>query len=700
MRTLFRLNIAAFFLVAIMSIIPMEATFAGRIGQSLIELFAIFVLPGINMVALLQYFIRKKFSFLETLSLSAAFSLFVLPFILAVEFTIYERVFPSLSLVNALLIFITLSGVFFSVSRKQHKGLVFPEPSLFLFSNWKLFRSKEFFLSLILYTAVSVAMVTAFYPLPDLDPYYWYTAFQKLFSNGDLVSITGHRPLFAALSHIFILGAHVDPYAFFKFILPFLFLSLIFPITLLSSLFTLPLQRAAILLLPFTSGIIIIYLTLPIPQAIANITCFFAAAIITYAWMRNRSFFFLIGGIILCFGYLYHEAMALPIVIWFAASAYHFRQEIFLFVRSNKLSSFLLIILIAPYLSVPISVIFSGVLLQLNVLTELRTNFLFPEYYINIDGNRMGWESIPGVIKYYLFYVGPVLALIFSALFFERDRVFRRKVLFSKYAAPLTLSFLAFLIIAEALPRFFSIAFLPDRAWVFAGAFAIVFIPPLFASSMGRNRIFLWMIILGFSLNIGAAIYFNTLKKYVITEPQLSSAQWIKRNLPEKRMLFTTDHKNLLSFYSQSEITLVSDPNFFFDNETFEREISKFHRSKRELSDAQKQEIAELKEILDEISTDRSRKYDDSLNALLLRGETVFSEARTALQEYPTSGTTAPDNLYIFYAEPDPRNPYLDRPYMKKVIGKEQDMLFNKDPSRFKNIYSDNENHIYLWKIL
>src|SRR3989338_8727026 len=54
---------------------------------------------------------------------------------------------------------------------------------------------------------------------------------------------------------------------------------------------------------------------------------------------------------------------------------------------------------------------------------------------------------------------------------------------------------------------------------------------------------------------------------------------------------------------------------------------------------------------------------------------------------------------YIYYASPSEKNPYVDRPYMKKFENKEDQIIFNQYPERFEKIYSDEINHIYLWKI-
>jgi hypothetical protein len=86
-------------------------------------------------------------------------------------------------------------------------------------------------------------MVTAYYPLPDLDPYYWMTKFQTQFSADNISSLKELRSSFSAVTYIFTEAAHIDFYAYFKYVLPAFFLFLIFPTALLAEKFSLPCKK-------------------------------------------------------------------------------------------------------------------------------------------------------------------------------------------------------------------------------------------------------------------------------------------------------------------------------------------------------------------------------------------------------------------------------------------------------------------------
>lgn len=698
MRWLIRTNLACFLLVILVSALPLETNISGRIFRSIVEILALFILPGMNISAFLHYFFKRAFSPIETLAVSSAVSIFIIPLILTLEFTFFGSVSPFFPLANAVLIFIAVTGVFFWVSFIQNKREHFPDFSIQFKYLYKLATSRDFVLPFLFYSFIALGIVTAFYPLPDLDPYYWYAEFQRLFSEERLVPLDGYRPLFASLSYIFTIGAHIDFYAFFKYILPFSLLAIVFPLSLLASLFSHPLHRVILLLLPFINGIGITYLTLPLPQAFASIACFFCTSFILYAGMKKDALFFFFGGAILFFGFWYHEVLAIPLALWILVTGYAFRREIFGLARRNILSSALLLILLAPHIFGPVTFILLRIENLLPAFQNFQTNFLFPEHYVNVDGNEMGWGNLLGVGKYYLFYIGPALLLLFLAAVLERKKISWKSSFLSTDTLPITLSFFIFFLLAEILPRLFSLALLPDRAWVFAGIFGVALVPALFKTPLGSKQFFLWTLLFGISLNIGAALYINTLKKYMITEPQLTSASWISTNLPENRIILVSGHSRLLRFHSGSEVVSVSNPNFYYDLSIFEQELEKHMYSKEYLAEAYKEESKHLQELLEDFFSKDPEQEPSEVESLLEKINSSLKVSRSTLDDLRSPSPQK--NFYIYYAAPDSRNPYLDRPYVKKTIGKEDALIFDKDPTRFKKLYSDEEHKIYLWKIL
>ncbi|MDD2766386.1 MAG: hypothetical protein PHH40_01310 [Candidatus Moranbacteria bacterium] len=691
MPWIIRINLVFLFLFCVIFFLPLDTFTATRIIRSFIELSFILFLPGINLAFLIQYFLKKKFSLLEFINIALVFSLFLLPFLLTIEYTELKTLIPYLPFITALLIFIIIARIYFFHKKRNLESIQeFPLNNKDLLGT---FFSKNFLPPFILYITVVISIITAYYPLPDLDPYYWITEYRTQLQTETITTLNGHRPLFSSLTHIFTQGAHIDFYAYFKYVLPALLLFLIFPTALLAQKFSHPLQKVIVFFFPFASGITVIYLTLPIPQALANIGLFFFFAFLTYSLITGNTFFYFLGGAVLFFSFFYHEALAIPLALWILFSLWNYRREIFQKVRENRLTTFLLLFITLPAFYSPILFIFSHIESLLSALLNSQPNLLFPQYYVNIDGNQMGWGDFFGVAKYYLFYIGPPLLLTFvTLLYFIKNKIVR-SFLFSQEGKVLTCIFLVFFIIAEILPRLTGIALLPDRAWVFAGTIALFFLIPLFSLPIGKNQFFLWIIILGFSANIAAAIYINTLKKYMITEPQLVSAEWINTNLPNNRTIFTVESGRLLSFFSGSSVIKVGDPNFLFDETVFE---SEFKSRQIPFSEAdQKKAIESLKTTVENIDTENVTSNVQVARNILSQIE-LIEQAKNTTEEMVSKNKS----YYIYYAAPSEKNPYVDRPYMKKFENKEKHIIFNQQSDYFEKVYSDEANHIYIWKII
>lgn len=690
MPWLIKTNLVFLFLFSAVFFLPLDSSAVGRIARSFIELSFIFFLPGINLAFLLQYLLKRKFSLLEMINIALVFSLFLLPFFLTLEYTKWKTLSPFLPFINALLISVITAGIcFFHKKRNLENTPEFPLNNKAL---WNTLFSKNFLPPFILYVTVVISIVTAYYPLPDLDPYYWITQYRTQFQEGTLTLLDGHRPLFSSLTYIFTQGAHIDFYAYFKYILPSFLLLLIFPSALLAQKFSHPLQKVIIFFFPFASGITIIFLTLPIPQALANVGLFFFFVFLAYALITKDAFFYFLGGAVLFFSFFYHEALAIPLALWILFSLWNYRREILQKARKNKLTALLLLFIALPALYSPLSFISSRAEWLLSTLSNSRPNLLFPQYYVNIDGNQMGWGDLFGVAKYYLFYIGPSLLLTFvTLLYFIKNKVIW-SFLFSREGKVLSSIFLVFFFIAEILPRLTGIALLPDRAWVFAATIALFFLIPLFSLPIGKNRFFLWLIILGFAANIAAAVYINTLKKYMITDQQLVSAEWISTNLPNNRVIFTVESDRLLTFFSGSEVIRIKDPNFLFDETVFKKE---FEIQQIPFSEAdQKKAIESLKTTVGNFDAQNVTPDIQEAQNILGQIESIDS-AKNATEKMANQNRS----YYIYYAAPSEKNPYVDRPYMKKFEDKESQIIFNLYPDRFEKIYSDEKNHIYIWKI-
>lgn len=685
MRHFVIINGVLFLIFLFLSLLPLQETFALRLLFSLSSLSIVFFLPGWNATVLIASILKKRFSLLEFFTLSMLISFIIPSLLLVIEYQSFQFLSPSLPIVNSIILFLT-TAIFLKQTRQTSLPIDIPQkPQLFLSIK---------FLSVLalLYLAIMGSLVTAYYPLPDLDPYYWISESRNFFAQGTLPTFRDSRPLFIAFTYLFSISAHIDLYAYFKYVVPLLSVLLIFPATLIAQSFRHPLQKSIALLFPFTSGIVIIFLGEAIPQAIASILTFFIIALALHASYSKDRFFFSFVGIAILLGYFFHEALIIPLLSWILATLFFFHTTIWRLLKKHSLTVLLILIIILPYFA-HIGQHFLNISNTLiNSLTHIHPNFLFPQEYINVDGNQMGWGDLLGVAKYYLFYVGPTILLLLLTLFRIKKSAWKEHLRTPENFF-IFMSFLLFFLIAEILPRAVGMAFLPDRAWIFGGVFALGFFPILFRTKLGLNKLLLSLFLCGFCANIGAAVYINTLKKYLITNEQLISAEWIKNNLPEKRIIFTVESKRLLGFFSDSDVISIKDPNFLFDKSVFTQEITSVQNPFSEVD--QEKTIKSLQSLMSNFSAQNISSDIHEARKLLEKIE--YLEKKRHEQEELLLGEQA---YYVYYAAPNSKNPYLDRPYMKKVQDREKEMIFGKYPEKFKLLYSDEKNQIFLWEIL
>src|SRR3990167_6351272 len=308
---------------------------------------------------------------------------------------------------------------------------------------------------------------------------------------------------------------------FLYFFPPFFFLLSLLPAVLLSRFYVRTTSRFALYLLPLASASAILYSLMPIPQALLNICITFFIYFLLYSlFSQKQSFYFLAGAVI--FGtYFYHEAALLIFLPWFVITVYFYRCSILKKIQENKLSSILAFLLILSYgqsLFVPMYTFLSLWITRIaKILLQVQINFSFPLAYANVDGNQVGWINWIGVVKYYLFYAGPtvffILFLLFIGIFYLRKTTVQKRFLeyaSQKEVAVFILSFLLFFILAEILPRFFSFALFPERAWGFAGFFIIAFFLLFIREFPHKYPWLVSIFIATVILNMGSATYINS----------------------------------------------------------------------------------------------------------------------------------------------------------------------------------------------
>lgn len=667
--------------------------------QSFLILTITLPLAGLNLTAILEKLVRITLDPLEKLAVAAGIALVGIPFLLSVEYSHFHLLAPTLPIVNALFFF--LLAMWLNPFSLEKPGGFSATPSRYF---WSLTSACLFYATLIL------VITSAYYPLPDLDPYYWFSQYRTDFALSQLTPLNGYRPLFASLAYLFNQTAGVDLYAFFKYALPALMLLVLVPATLVARQFHRFTEQFAILLLPLASASLILYFQIPIPQAMLNIALVFFIFFLLYSWMTQKSFFYFLAGAVAFGAYFYHEAAIFIFLLWLLTTLYHYRHHIKTVIRDHRLSSLLFLLIAfsyAPLLINPMYHFLSAWMEHsLDLLGSIHLNLAFPATYVNIDGNAVGWGDGIGVMKYYAFYVGPAVFLALAVLTTNlkvrsADDEYWKIVRKHKEFWILASAFLLFFIVAEILPRFMNIALLPERAWGFAGILLLAIVPLTFMHHPRRAHGLAILFIIAALINAGGAIYINSLKRYLITPEQVTSAEWIKTALPAHRVVFTYGHSRLLRIHAQTPVINVENPELYSDIRVFDDRYLKYQSDNRSLQRRTTETITDLTADLDRlhelhVDTDAERLIQ-RLNQIALTASTL----EQTIQHKLGQAEQAEDQFYIYYAETSSRNPYANRPYMKvESVKAEGGFVYDQYPERFQRVYALPRDEVVMWKLL
>lgn len=703
---LFWINSIAFGLYALFLFSPiLQASVVGKHLYSFTALFVAFFLVGQNILAIIEATTRKHLLILEKFPVIVVIALFATPLtvtLAANTATDWLRFIPIFLAGITSCIAVWLRPFFWEDTPQESYSLHLLPAGL---------------LATTLFFTLLFHLTTAYYALPDLDPYYWLQKFRDEYAGNYVTSIQLYRPLFSSLGYIFFQTASIDLYAYFKYLLPSFALLILIPAALVANRMQRFSDALLVFLFPLVSGSFILYSVASIPQAISNLTFLYGIYLIAYAFIAHRPLFSFLAGTVFFLSILYHEMAVLFFAPWLAATVFTYRKEIRDFIQKNTLATILVFVLIASHLLPTLFGIGGYFLFWIERLYEniinFQPNFSFPATYVNVDGNAVGWGDWPGVIRYYAFYLGPLAGVGLLALgWYFRQKQAPILIAIERPAAERTaIRFLftllaLFILLGEILPRLFNFAFLPERAMGFFGGTIIAFLMIALSDSTRRpwSNLVSFFLITATLINAGAALYINGEKQFLITPNQISSAEWIRNSLPTDRIILTNDHWNLIRFHSQTESTVrVDDPLFYRDIEVFEsiqknipNEFELHRRSFETLTDRLNTSVTRLRS-LDPV-TDRDRVFEDLtfIDSLVLTFITSRYPNDPPKEEHGTS------KIFIYYGKPSDRNPYANRPYMtvEETVPRGEHPVFDRYPDRFERVYALPEDEVVIWKLI
>ncbi len=641
--------------------------------QLIVGNFFLLFVTGACTTIILQWFFKRTFDTWEFLSLSFLMSFLVPPFLLNLEFSLFKSIAIWHPIINIFLLLVPASLLLF-FKKTSLPTFLPPHTTLSL-------RSHPLFLAYVFGFVFFLLLTLSFSPLPDLDPYKWLYKYTYQFENHLLDYV--ERPFFGSFIFTATTLTGITISEFFKYLLPLLLLTALIPGWLVARTFPNKNSQWVFLFFLFSIPNTILYAGTAMPQAPFIVLCYFITFFLLYSHLKQNDFFLYVSGLAILLAFFYHQTALLMLPAWIVPVIITKRKVIF----GNKKILFLLTLILLGSLQFLKPLYEFGLhwiyKLAPAFLEKAHFNWFYPAQYSNIDRNLMGWTSVSGIVKFYAYYVGPILGLIllsfFILLFHQKFRSFVfEKFLRSPAIAILTLSFFTFFVIAEVFPRFPGIALLPDRAWIFAGIFGYVFLFLLlqYFPKISSKAIFLF--VMCFLIAISGTLYINYLKRYLISPLQLQSAEWIKTTLPENRLFLSFGYRGLLPVYAESTLVNIPDEVYCETNyPAFEKILTGLETSKRFFS------IAPLSTI-PLLTAPVSNKYIYTLTPL------------SSLKD---------KTLYIYYSKVHAKNPYRDRPYSMKSWGikpcPDGKFLFDQFPQKFERVYhlKDEYDEVIIWKI-
>lgn len=649
-----------------------------RYSISLLLLLIGLVLPAINLAWLSQKITKQHWNNIQFTNVAALYALTIVPSLYLIEISIIHQHLPQLIFLNSAITFLILLP-----TRSQSKYTT-------------LFTTK-FLIKVALITSAYVILTLiinlAYFPLPELDPYYWLA--QTINFSNDAIPTISSRPLFLTFNYFFVSFANIDPYAFFKYITPILSGLALMPLALVASTLRSRWQQSSLLLLLLASPSTWLYHQMSIPQAYLITLSYFSIWLAIYAMITKNLHWYYFAGLAAISSFFFHEGGIIITIAWSIGAIY---QNYHHYIKDIKHKPVLyaltaLLIITNPIITKElIPTIHHWYSIIVNLILNPSTNLLFPAHYINIDGNAMGWPGWKGVIEYYSWYTG--LPIIFIIILLSYLITFKRYQLFSydkrnNYVIIFIGIFAGICFsIAEILPRVINIAILPERSWIFSG---LALQPSLliFYRKFPKNKLIPITLIMFITISLGGAIYINNLRQYVITQKQLQSAAWIKENTFPNRIIFSNSfNNNLIQYHADSQF--INIPIETFCDES----ISHLQAWKKLIPNDQQQTRNSIDDFIEALRIQISNHYPVDINAI--HGY-VDQQAYLLHNPLNTSNLSSlSKNILFYYATPDPRNPYAKRPYQQKLECTTP--IMDSLPQLFTKIYNDH-NKVMIWKI-
>lgn len=622
------------------------------------------------------------------------FMVYVPIFYIATLFLNIKINLTNLFLFSLLILFVSW---LFSIRRR---GDIFSQPKK---QKPKLDKNEKLLILFIFIFFVIHGINFYFYKfIPEWDGYTNILNLEKILTNGLLIN--NYRPLYFTAMSILSSFARLTPYALYQTVMIGLQVNILIVLYLFIDQIKISKTWSKVII--YLSALSIPVLNMEIDMVRPQNTLIILLPIYFYLLFKaiktNHKIYWTLTSLIAFLGPGFHEFFAFVMIIHIAWIFILLFNKYFLSTDSKQnkmifvltvLTIFLIIKDLFLKLDIYSSIIFYAqtALSHISNVSAWRWWFL-SNYDTDGDILQMGWSGLRGLVKYYSYYLSPVMFLTLIILIWivvknkknNTKNTIDNKLIYLTTIPPLVFYF----ILAEILPRM-NFTLLPDRYWFMFDMTLLILLVGVF-KIIENNKInynkYLIVFTVIIIISMGGSFYVAKEKKSLTTKNDFVASQWILNNTPENAVFISQASNTPMVYYFARRKTLEVEKNYFMDDEL------KTNYLENKINNIKVQIDGENKRIQDAVDNINNKNDNDSISISIIEKAVKDKNLLAIKLQFFRDYINVP--LYILYSDNKFSNLYDQRIWWKNVnyYGAKLEK-FNYYPLVY------NSNGVYIWKI-
>lgn len=542
----------------------------------------------------------------------------------------------------------------------------------------KVVEHKALFLTLLAFFVLQYVFQFFYYTLPEWDTYGDLIKISQMISGNTLQ--TAYRPLYFSAISLLSQTLRMDPYYTLLYIL-------------------LPLQSSLILVgyyfLHKKYGLLWLFTLMSVPVINIEIGTIRPQSILIVfvpififflkKWHETKQIRWkILSTAIAVGGMYYHEMFAFVVV---ALLIYIILIQIQKLKNKSKKIPILYLLLVTVtflWLSEVIPSLAFVKLFLVSLISRIINPSHWKLWFLNsygTDGLDIGWTGLGGILRYYGYYVSPIILVSMLVVFKHLFSVVKKDI----FSMTLFLVFLICSSLSEIFPRL-GFTYLPERIWLLGDIVLLLLFMKLIGESKNvktflNNKIITSLTILSVLLGISGSTYIAFQKKSLTNREEMPAAEWIRNNTDPDSIIFSQPANiSLIEYFGKRKINTLSD------------ELLGLSGVKTQTPFIYSQESEPADNIYNRI------KNFDTLTGDLNEFVKDVNMYRSIINPHDsiiTSLSQSGKNIYLLYSNQKFKNIYATRKWWLDANYYGVDL--NLINTKYKLVYSKNE--VYIWRI-